>query len=175
MIRVIIIVSLFVQFVCFSQTNISVVYSFVDGTGQPQNVKQVSFAPLGLAISGNSVMATNEFRRVITTTNLAVPLLNNMAYRVRYLVSIQPDVYGACFTNYFGTNVTGTVYAKDYVTFSNNFYSPPQVIYLTSTNVFWNTSTNLSSARSASALWVFRTSPPYNSTNPPPYSLIYTN
>ena len=107
-------------FACFGQTNISVIYSFVNGLGQTQTVKQVSFTPLYLAANGKAYVTGEEVKRVITTPQYTNPMLSGLAYLVKYYSSIQPPTVSLQFTNSFPTNVSGVVYAVDCTAISTN-------------------------------------------------------
>ena len=108
------------QFACHAQTNINVIYSFVNGLGQTQTVKQISFTPLSFGIDGKAYVVGDETFRVITSSSYTNPMLSGFNYRVKYFSTIQPPTMTACFTNSFGTNVSGTVYAADYTSISTN-------------------------------------------------------
>ena len=120
MTRLIVFALLLTQFVCQAQTNISVIYSFVNGLGQTQTVKQVSFTPLAFGLDGKAYVVGDETFRVITSASYTNPMLSGFSYRVKYFSTIQPPTLTACFTNSFSTNVTGTVYAADYTAISTN-------------------------------------------------------
>ena len=110
-------------FVCFGQTNISVVYSFVNGLGQTQIVKQVSFQPFYLNSLSKSYVVGDEVKRVVTTSQFTNPMISGLSYLVKYYSTIQPPTVTLQFTNYFPTNISGTVYAVDYTTISTNLGS----------------------------------------------------
>jgi hypothetical protein len=113
---------LFAAFVGYGQSAISVVYSFVNGLGQVQTVKQVSFTPMAIGVYSNSVVVGEEVTAIVTDNTLTNPMLSGFAYRVKYFSSIQPPVVSTMFTNYFPTNITpgSVVFAKDYVAVSTN-------------------------------------------------------
>ena len=84
---------------------------------------------------------------------------------------------GAALQTWVGINTTGSV---NVITLSTNVFvipNPAGPSYQLTNGPFalWNTSTNLASARAATVLWIYGTIPPYNSTNLPPHSLIFTN
>lgn len=117
MTRLLILTVSFFALVCQAQTNISVIYSFMNGLGQVQNVKQVSFTPMAYQVGSysNATVVGDEVFRVVTASRLTNNMLSGFAYRVKYFQSIQPPVTTFIGTNYFGTNVTGAVYATDYM------------------------------------------------------------
>ena len=107
-------------FVCCAQTNISVIYSFVNGLGQAQTVKQVSFAPFYLNAISHSYVVGDEVKRVVTTPQYTNPMISGLTYLVKYFSTIQPPTVTLQFTNYFPTNISGTVFATDYTALSTN-------------------------------------------------------
>ena len=108
---------------CRAQTNISVIYSFLNGLNQNQRVVQVSFTPMSLGIYSNAVVVGDENYRVVSGNKLTNQMIAGFGYRVKYFRQKDPDVITAVFTNWFGTNVSGTVYASDYITISTNLGS----------------------------------------------------
>ena len=104
------------------QTNFFAVYSFVNGFGQTQNVKQVSFTPLSIGTINEQVVVGDEIFRVVSANYLTNPLISGFAYRVKYFSTITPPTVTALFTNWFPTNIAAgsTVNAADYVALSTN-------------------------------------------------------
>jgi len=123
MTRIIVFALLLTQFVCQAQTNINVIYSFVNGLGQTQTVKQVSFQPFYLNALNKSYVVGDEVKRVVTTSQYTNPMISGLSYLVKYYSSIQPPTVTLQFTNYFPTNISITVYAVDYTTISTNLGS----------------------------------------------------
>ena len=106
-----------------AQTNINVVYSFLNGLNQNQRVVQVSFTPMSLGIYSNAFVIGDENYRVVTGNKFTNQMISGFGYRVKYFRQKDPDIITAIFTNWFGTNVSGTVYATDYVAISTNLGS----------------------------------------------------
>lgn len=106
-----------------AQTNINVVYSFLNSFGQTQNVKKVSFTPLApVGVFNSSIIVGDTVDRVVTATTLTNPMFNGYSYRVSYYgaTTLPPTTV---FTNYFPTNTPAapaTVFARDYVAISTN-------------------------------------------------------
>lgn len=111
---------LFICLACGAQNNLTVIYSFVNGFGQPQNVKQVSFTPMSFGVQTNLIVVGDETFRVVSATNLSVNLISGFAYRIKYFSTIQPPTVTTVFTNSFPTNLTGTIYAANWIQPSTN-------------------------------------------------------
>jgi len=105
---------------CRAQTNINVIYSFLNGLNQNQKVVQVSFTPMSLGIFSNAYVVGDENYRVVTGNKFTNQMISGFGYRVKYFRQKDPDIVTAIFTNWFGTNVYGTVYATDYTAISTN-------------------------------------------------------
>lgn len=95
--------------------------TFSDHTGSPQAVKRVVVTPLtwGLYNGTNIALAIPITKQTdasgsVTVSNLA----SGYSYRVQ-LFNAQMMELGR-FTNSFGTNVSGAVFARDYLTISTN-------------------------------------------------------
>lgn len=108
---------------CHAQTNINVIYSFINGLGETQTVKQISFTPLTPNKYGNAIIVGDEVKRVVTGTSYTNTEISGNAYMVRYYASAYPPTPTTVFTNYFPPNLTGTVYATDYTQFGFYFGS----------------------------------------------------
>lgn len=106
----------------WAQTNFFAIYSFVNGFGVTQNVRQVSFTPLTSGVINGQVIATNETFAVVTQNYLTNAMITGLAYRVKYFSSQQPPIVGVCFTNYFPTNIAAgsIVSAAAYTALSTN-------------------------------------------------------
>ena len=95
--------------------------TFSDHTGSPQAVKRVVVTPLtwGLYNSTNIALAIPITKQTdasgsVTVSNLA----SGYSYRVQLFNSAFTEL--GRFTNSFGTNVSGAVFARDYLTISTN-------------------------------------------------------
>ena len=110
---------LFSALVCSAQTNINVVYSFVDGLGNPVTVRQISFTPMTANALGTAIITSNEVFRVATGTSYTNPMISGVAYRVKYFSAPYPPVPILVFTNYFPTTIPANsiVNAVDYMKF----------------------------------------------------------
>lgn len=108
---------------CSAQTSIQVVYSFVNGSGVTQTVKQVSFTPLTLNALGNAIIIGDENKYVVTGTTFTNTLITGTPYRVKYFASAYPPNPTTIFTNYFPLSLTNgsVVNATDYMKFGFSF------------------------------------------------------
>lgn len=95
--------------------------TFSDHTGSPQAVKRVVVTPLtwGLYNGTNIALAIPITKQTdasgsVTVSNLA----SGYSYRVQLFNSAFTEL--GRFTNSFGTNVSGAVFARDYLTISTN-------------------------------------------------------
>jgi hypothetical protein len=140
---------------------VDVTYNFSDFTGYPLNVSRVTITPLardayysGTNLSTKPIIYTKTAYPTLTNgTFTATNLISGYAYRVEISDSYQVST----ITNYFGTNVTGSVDATDYLAavfgleqgvLTRVFYeaatatagSATNVFFLGSSNVTWTTS-----------------------------------
>ena len=109
-------------FTAKAQNNLNVVYSFVNGLGQVQTVKQVSFTPMSIGIYSNAIVVGEEVTAIVTDSTLTNPMIAGFTYRVKYFSSIQPPTISTVFTNYFPTNIAdgSVIFAKNFVAISTN-------------------------------------------------------
>ena len=101
---------------------VDVTYRFSDHTASPQAVKRVVLTPLswGLYNSSNISLTIPISKQTDATGSVTVSnLASGYSYRVQ-LYNAQFVQIGNTFTNSFGTNVSGAVYARDYLTISTN-------------------------------------------------------
>ncbi len=97
---------------------IHVQWFFSDFTLSPQGVKGITVEPLeAYTVSGTNIVTGDRIKRTVLAGGSVT--ISNMipgSYRVTFAGSSVNTI----FTNSFGTNVSGLVNAKDYVTISTN-------------------------------------------------------
>ena len=136
-------------------------YTFSDFTDHPLNVSRVTLTPLardayysGSILSTKPLVYTKAAYPTLTNgTFTATNLVNGYAYRVEIADSYQTTTV----TNYFGTNVTGSVDAADYLTpmlgleqgvVVRAFFESTPAETGSATNVFFLASTNITPSTS---------------------------
>lgn len=136
-------------------------YTFSDFTDHPLNVSRVTLTPLardayysGSILSTKPLVYTKAAYPTLTNgTFTATNLVNGYAYRVEIADSYQTTTV----TNYFGTNVTGSVDAVDYLTpmlgleqgvVVRAFFESAPAETGSATNVFFLASTNITPSTS---------------------------
>lgn len=88
----------------------------------PESVKKVVIVPLiSHAINGNVIIVPDNIQR--NTDSNSTLIIKNLAPGFAYQVTFTGNSFATSLTNYFGTNVSGSVNGKDYLTNSGNLYN----------------------------------------------------
>ena len=155
------------------RTNLTVTLTLV----QPKNRYNIVTHQF---VSNDPVQSTTDTNGNFVFTNIC-----NGFYRLNLSDSTSSSWPIQIWPDTMGTNTLGSLVNWAVLNSPNNwsnYLNAAQIYALLAsvsssgaTNVFWNTSTNLSGANRAKIIWVYGNNPPYSTTNPPPYSIIYTN
>lgn len=116
----------FVMSLCLTAEAFNCTWQFSDFTMSSEGVKKVILLPIApYGVSGNILLPDKIQKN--TDTNSTVTI-SNIVPGYMYQVTFYGNSVSTIFTNYFGTNVTGNVNAKDYFPASTNL-SGGQVAY----------------------------------------------